>query len=160
MSEKINKWEMELSVFGQLNSAIVLTGDIYDIFPVYSGGRIAQLLTMEQYLCQYFKHHYYQNIVGYDMVKGFYDLGDNRDGSGSGLGELINLIKKDQDSTQAPGQRQAGLLYTIHQFGNQRCLGSGFSGRCRPYDPASDELQHQAYGIDPSVCISDGCPPG
>ena len=55
MSENRNKWEKELAVFGQLNSAIVLTGDIYDIVPYYSGNRIAALYTLGQYLCRYFR---------------------------------------------------------------------------------------------------------
>lgn len=123
MNERINKWEMELSVFGQLNSAIVLTGDIYDIFPIYNDGRITQLLNMEQYLCLYFKHNYYQNIIGYDMVRGFYDLGDTT--NSSGIGELINLIRRDQESIQNTGREQTGITYTLRQFNGQRCLIPG-----------------------------------
>ena len=70
MSAGKNKWERELAVFGQLNSAIVLTGNIYDIVPYYKGDKIAALYTLEQYLYRYFRERQYQNILGYDMVQG------------------------------------------------------------------------------------------
>ena len=75
---------------------------------------------MEQYLCLYFKHNYYQNIIGYDMVKGFYDLGNTT--NSSGIEELINLIRRDQESIQNTGREQPGFTYTLHQFNGQRCL--------------------------------------
>lgn len=119
MSVERNKWERELKVFGQLNSAIALTGNIYDIIPYYSGGKIAALYTLEQYLCRYFLERRYQNVVGYDMVQGFYDLYRKEE---SGLQELQKLIQTDRQNTNSSGQRQSGLNYTIHQYGNQKCL--------------------------------------
>lgn len=56
------------------------------------------------------------------MIKGFYDLTDGCGGSNSALAELINLIKEDHESTQTQEERQSGLNYSIHQYGNQKCL--------------------------------------
>ena len=118
MSVGKNKWERELAVFGQLNSAIVLTGNIYDIIPYYSGEKIAALYTMEQYLYRYFKERQYQNVLGYDMVQGFYEIGEND----AGLQELTELIREDRQNAKSTGQEQPGLNYTLHQYGNQKCL--------------------------------------
>ena len=119
MSAGKNKWERELAVFGQLNSAIVLTGNIYDIVPYYKGDKIAALYTLEQYLYRYFRERQYQNILGYDMVQGFYDIGENTD---SGVQELAELIREDRQNAKSSGQEPPGLNYTLHQYGNQRCL--------------------------------------
>ena len=125
MSVYYGKWQWELSVFSQLNSAIVLTGNIYDVVPIYDGAHLASLSTLDQYLCRQMERRGYCHILSYDMVRGFSDLKKRDDGGASGLDELQQLLQQDRQATSASGgggQRQEELQYTLHRYGNRQFL--------------------------------------
>ena len=125
MSVYYGKWQWELSVFCQLNSAIVLTGNIYDVVPIYDGEHLASLSSLDQYLCRQMERRGYCHIISYDMVRGFSDLKKSDDGGMSGLDELQQLLQQDRQATSASGgggQRQEELQYTLHRYGNRQFL--------------------------------------
>ena len=88
MHSFFGKWQRELSVFSQLNGSIALTGNIYDMVPLYENGRLNSFSTLDQYLCSVMRRAGYTQILSYDMVRGFSDLVKaDQDGS-CGLKEL------------------------------------------------------------------------
>lgn len=122
MGEFREKWERELDVFSRLNSAIALTGNIYDVFPCYRQGQLVAMVTLEQYLTRHLAGRGYQGVLGYDMVQGFHDLIPPRDGAPSGLDQLQNLIRQDTRNSRTERERPAGLSYTLCQYGREQFL--------------------------------------
>ena len=126
MSVYYGKWQWELAVFSQLNSAIVLTGNIYDVVPLYEGDHLASLTSLDRFLCRQLERRGYCHVLSYDMVRGFSDLKKGEGADPSGLDELQKLLLRDRQETRSSsgqsGRRQEGLQYTLHRHGNQEFL--------------------------------------
>lgn len=123
MHSFFGKWQRELSVFSQLNGSIALTGNIYDMVPLYENGRLNSFSTLDQYLCSVMRRAGYTQILSYDMVRGFSDLVKaDQDGS-CGLKELQELIAQEQKSTRTSNNQEGGALsYSVHTEGETRYL--------------------------------------
>lgn len=123
MNNYISKWQRELDAFSQLNSAIALTGSIYDMVPIYKNGSLARLTTLDQYLCSTLLHNGYRHVLSYDMVRGFSELSPVQEGTYTGIQILRGLIRQEAHSLQSQSQNGSReMSYTIQQFGQQTFL--------------------------------------
>ena len=81
------KWQQELEIFSKIHNLFVLTDNIHDTYPVYEENKIVDTREcLEDYVKEQMKNDGYQNIVGFDPARGFYDL----------LGDMKSIIERSE----------------------------------------------------------------
>ena len=74
MSEYMAKWHQELAIFSQIKSALILEGDIFDVYPYPEGELKGVWMNLPQYLHTYYSEQGYRHVIQYNHIDGFTSL--------------------------------------------------------------------------------------
>ena len=75
MQSERPKWQKELKMFGHMKDILIITDNIQDSYPVYDEyGIKGYTPSMQSYLSSELVEEGYQLVVGFDPVRGFYEL--------------------------------------------------------------------------------------